>query len=215
VVRYPSPPLLQPAERIGLAFPDEAKHRYVIEVSSGGKKWQRVIDQSDTDSTDRRRIAVGDFGRGIDYGPGIAKLPSARLCGTVIGTTGSYGDNPAATRAAAFDGRLDTFFDAPATNDAWTGLDLGPGHSKRVTAIASAPRTGGKFPERMIRGRFQGSNKSDFSEAVDLFTVTGIPKAGTLTTVNVHTTAHFRYLRYLSPDGGSANVAEIVFLGSP
>jgi endoglucanase len=67
----------------------------------------------------------------------------------------------------------------------------------------------------MTRGRFQGSNKPDFSDAVDLFTVTGIPKAGSLTTVNVRTTAHFRYLRYLSPHGGSANVAEIVFLGSP
>ena len=224
-------------QRIGLVFPDEANHRYAIEVSSGGETWQRVVDQSDTVSTDRRRLATGEFGRGIDYvrvrfqateqgpvpalaelevgGPGTAKAPAGKLGGTVIGTAGSYGDNPAVTRAAAFDGRFDTFFDAPATDGAWAGLDLGRDHSKRVTAIAYAPRSGGKFPERMKGGRFQGANKPDFGDAVDLFTVTEAPEAGVFTKVNVSTPGRFRYLRYLSPDGGSANVAEIAFLGQP
>jgi hypothetical protein len=224
-------------ERIGLLFPDEANHRYTLEVSSGGEKWQRVIDQSDTTNTERHRIAAGDFGRAIDYvrvtfhatpqgpvptlaeievgGPSGVKFPDGRLAGTVIGTAGSYGDNPIATRAAAFDGSIDTFFDAPTPDGAWTGIDLGPGKFKRVTAVAFAPRAGGKFPERMIGGRFQGSNTADFHNAVSLLTITEIPKTGILNTITLTTPGSFRYLRYLSPDGGSANVAEVVFLGQP
>jgi hypothetical protein len=67
----------------------------------------------------------------------------------------------------------------------------------------------------MKGGRFQGSNQPDFGDAVDLFTVTEVPQAGVFTKVNVRAPGSFRYLRYLSPGGGSANVAEIAFLGQP
>jgi hypothetical protein len=37
--------------------------------------------------------------------------------------------------------------------------------------------------------------------------------AGVLTDVAVSPAGSFRYLRYLSPEGGSCNVAEIAFVG--
>ncbi len=51
--------------RIALVFPSEAVHRYRIEVSADGVSWRTAIDQFDTTSTARRRMHVGDFGRGI------------------------------------------------------------------------------------------------------------------------------------------------------
>ena len=48
-----------------------------------------------------------------------------KLTGRVIGTEGSWGDNPGTTRAAAFDGDALTYFDARQSDEAWTGLDLG------------------------------------------------------------------------------------------
>lgn len=47
------------------------------------------------------------------------------LKGTVIGTEGSFEDNPARRREAAFDGDLLTYFDAPAWDGCWTGMDFG------------------------------------------------------------------------------------------
>ena len=141
---------------------------------------------------------------------------TGKLPGTVIGTPGSYGDDPATTREAAMDGRLDTSFDAPAENGAWVGIDLGPKNPSRVNAIAYAPRfqAGNEtYPARMIGGRFQTANRPDFSDAVDLFKITEAPKPGTLTKQAVAATDSHRYLRYLSPDGGSGNVAEIQFIG--
>ena len=47
------------------------------------------------------------------------------LKGTVIGTKGSFEDNPSRTRDAAFDGNLLTYFDAPEWNGCWVGMDFG------------------------------------------------------------------------------------------
>ncbi len=47
------------------------------------------------------------------------------LTGKVIGTPGSYGDDPAYSRKAVFDGNPLTFYDATDSSSAWAGLDLG------------------------------------------------------------------------------------------
>ncbi len=44
--------------------------------------------------------------------------------GAVIGTSGSYGNNPSRTREAAFDGDELTFFDSPIVDYSWVGLDF-------------------------------------------------------------------------------------------
>lgn len=83
----------------------------------------------------------------------------------MIDTPDSCRNNPANTREAAIDGKLDTDFDAAGSSD-------------------------------MV-----GSHK-----------ITSTPKPGALTKVNVKSGKTFRYSRYLSPDGGSCETAEIPFL---
>ncbi|MBE7498680.1 MAG: PQQ-dependent sugar dehydrogenase [Verrucomicrobiaceae bacterium] len=136
-----------------------------------------------------------------------------KLTGTIIGTTGSWNNDPNSTRAAVFDGNLNTFFDALEANGAWAGLDLGAGATKRIAAIRYAPRAAWASG-RMTGGRFQGANNADFSDAVTLHTIVGAPAADVLTTQLVSNPNGFRYVRYLSPDNGFCNVAEVEFYGS-
>lgn len=132
------------------------------------------------------------------------------LAGAVIGTPGSWGDS-GDTIDKVFDGNLGTFFDAPIGNGAWVGLDFGTGTSNVIKQIKYCPRS--DFESRMVGGVFQGANQSDFSDAVTLYTVSALPVSGMFTTVNISNTSAFRYVRFLSPDNGWGNVAELEFLG--
>ncbi|HLL88929.1 MAG TPA: DNRLRE domain-containing protein, partial [Tepidisphaeraceae bacterium] len=133
-----------------------------------------------------------------------------KLAGTVIGTAGSY-NNSASTRDKAFDGDLNTFFDAPVETGAWVGLDLGS--ARTVAEVRFAPR--GSYPGRMVGGKFQASGTPDFSSGVvDLHAVAAAPAAGELTTVAVAGGGAYRYVRYLSPANGWGNVAEVEFWGA-
>ena len=135
---------------------------------------------------------------------------SGPLAGTVIGTAGSFG-NGGNTIAKAFDGSLATYVDLAVANGAWAGLDLGG--AKTVAQIRFAPRAG--YGQRMVGGAFQGSNVADFSSGVaTLYTISTKPVEGSLTTVAVSGAAAYRYVRYLSPNGGYGNVAEVTFIGS-
>ena len=140
------------------------------------------------------------------------------LTGTILGTTGSWltGDTGVYTASdgasAAFDGDLATAFDAPSSSGGtgvWVGADL---HTPSViTQIQFAPRR--DFLDRMIGGRFQASNTADFSSGVvDLYTITGTPSLG-MQTVLVNSGVALQYFRYLSPNGGWGNVAEIAIRG--
>ncbi|MGM9693771.1 MAG: alginate lyase family protein [Alloprevotella sp.] len=133
------------------------------------------------------------------------------LRGTVIGTAGSWGGNASATRDAVFDGNLETFFDATSGNGAWAGMDLGSGKEAQVTEIRYCPRQ--SHPDRMVGGCFQGANSSTFSDAFTFHTVSETPATGTFTIVPIDNAERYRYLRYLSPDGGYCNVSEVKFFG--
>jgi hypothetical protein len=63
---------------------------------------------------------------------------------------------------------------------------------------------------RMQNGVFEGANKSDFSDAKTLFTITTIPKRRFNTKI-INDTVSYRYVRYLTPPYGNCNVAEIEF----
>ncbi len=145
------------------------------------------------------------------------RFNAGQLGGTVIGTSGSWGNNPGATKDAAFDGALDTFFDSPTANGAWVGLDLGTGRSARLTKIRFRPRAetdgNSKFAARMEGGQFQIANRADFSDAVTVFTIAAPPASDTLTEQPVSNPTPFRYVRYLSPNGSNGNVAELEFYG--
>lgn len=134
-----------------------------------------------------------------------------KLTGTVIGTTGSWNNNSTTTRTAVFDGDLTTYFDASQSNGAWAGLDLGADNDAVVTEIRFCPRKG--FASRMNGGRFQGAATRVFTNAVTLYTITEEPADGTMTSIAIDNPTAFRYLRYIGPDGGNCNVAEVQFFG--
>jgi uncharacterized delta-60 repeat protein len=130
-----------------------------------------------------------------------------KLTGTTIGTAGSYG-NSGNTIAKAVDGNLSTFFDGPVANGDWVGLDLGS--SKTIGQISFAPRSG--FASRMVGGEFQISTTANFTSGVTtIYTITTAPVTGSLTTITLSSPVTARYVRYLSPNGGYGDVAEISF----
>ncbi len=68
----------------------------------------------------------------------------------------------------------------------------------------------------MVNGRFQGSNAPDFHNPVDLYTLSDEPKDGQWAEItDLSSQSPFRYVRYLSPDDGWNNVAELEFDTSP
>jgi beta-galactosidase len=129
-----------------------------------------------------------------------------RLTGAITGTSGSY-NNSGNTKEKAMDGDITTFFDAPTGNGDWVGLDLGT--AKTVSNLRFFPRIG--YASRMNGGIFQGANIADFSTAVNLLTLTNTPTDSVFTAQVVTNTTAFRYVRYLSPNGGYGNVAEVQF----
>lgn len=54
-----------------------------------------------------------------------AKGDTVKLQGKIIGTEGSWRDNPARYKEAAFDGDILTSFDAPEEKGGWVGMDMG------------------------------------------------------------------------------------------
>ena len=154
--------------------------------------------------------AVNRMGEGPASDP-ISIFVGKKLVGALIGTSGSWGNNSATTKAAAVDGNLNTFFDANESSGAWVGLDMGTDSIAIVTQVSYAPRSG--FPQRMVGGTFQAANAADFSDAVTLYTVLAQPATGVLTSQAVSNPGTYRYLRYLSPNGSNCNVAEIEFRG--
>ena len=129
------------------------------------------------------------------------------LTGSVIGTAGSY-KNRGTVVSNAFDGNLNTYFDAPAASGSYAGLDLGSAHA--ISQISYAPRAG--WAGRMVGGVFQGSDTADFSSGVaTLFTVPSTPAAGVYTTAAVSNPGSFEFVRYLGPANSYCDVADIQF----
>ncbi|HEV7298297.1 MAG TPA: discoidin domain-containing protein [Tepidisphaeraceae bacterium] len=142
---------------------------------------------------------------------GSGTQTSAKLTGTAIGTAGSYGGG-GNTISKVFDGNVNSYFDAPDStggNGAWVGLDLGS--AKTINQIKFAPRAG--FAGRMVGGQFQVSNTADFASATTIFTVASAPTEGSLTTQSVAVSGTWRYIRYLPPNGGWGNIAELEAYG--
>jgi hypothetical protein len=65
--------------------------------------------------------AYGEGANSVEAGD----TPRLPLTGTIIGTSGSFGGNPATTKEAAMDGDPGTAYDADSSSGAWVGLNLG------------------------------------------------------------------------------------------
>lgn len=141
----------------------------------------------------------------------IELYDAEQLSGTVIGTEGSWNNNPSTTRSAALDNNIGTFFDALEADGAWVGYDMGEKGSAMVAFVKFAPRNG--YPERMTGGEFQAATTADFSDAWTIAKVDEEPAEGVLTKLTAPSRRYYRYLRYISPDGGNCNVAEVQFFG--
>lgn len=223
--------------RIELTFPGKGKYCYFIEVAKTPGEWTKVIDQTETTLTDQTRMSVGKFGEDISFVrvtftsalAGLAEvrvggsrdpstLDNSFLSGTIIGTAGSWEDNPDATRTAAMDFDSSTFFDGPSGSSTyWVGLDLGYGTRATVTSVAYMPRynkDSNNFAERMIGGRFQVSDDPSFKNPTTVYVINSAPKYKEFSTgQSTNTKASGRYVRYLSTKDGLGNVAELQFYG--
>ncbi|RCW49006.1 alpha-L-fucosidase [Paenibacillus prosopidis] len=145
----------------------------------------------------------------IGTAPGIpeyAPYGGEKLTGTPFGTAPGY--DGSSTYDKAFDGEPGTFFDYVNPNDGYTGIDLGEGNAKTVNKIRFLPRL--DYTARVTGGKFQGSNEGPDKGFVDLFTVNWTADNG-WTEVPVKDATPYRFLRYVSPDNGYTNMAEVEF----
>lgn len=80
-----------------------------------------------------------------------------------------------------------------------------------VTLFAKYTLQGeGMFQERMIGGRFEGSNHPTFVPAEALHVIDSQPMR-LQTVVHLHSPHAYRYVRYIGPEGSHCNIAEAVF----
>jgi hypothetical protein len=159
-----------------------------------------------------RRGGVEDLFARADAVGSPPRVPENRLPGTLSGTP--YGTSPAwgdlpNTYDKAFDGDPSTFFDFAEPSGGYTGIDLGAGHPAQVAAIRFVPRNGQLG--RMVGGRFEGCADGPAEGCRTLATVNDGPVLG-WNELAVSDAGRYRWLRYVGPDGGSCDVAEIEFV---
>ena len=78
-----------------------------------------------------------------------------------------------------------------------------------VTRIRFYPRKG--FAQRMLKGRFSGSNAGKTTDFQTIAEIKETPPEGQWTEIQLAKPVRFRYLKYESPAGGWGNVAEVEF----
>ena len=88
---------------------------------------------------------------------------------------------------------------------------MGEGNSAMLLYVKYAPRVG--YASRMVGGKFQVSNTEDFKSAITVATIASAPVENQLTLLEAPAGEFYRYMRYIGPDKGSCNVAEIEFYG--
>lgn len=167
-------------------------------IAASDTVWASVRAVTATSKTGRRSYATA---------PTVVqcKFTGAKLSGTTIGTEGAW--DGVSTRDKVFDLDVNTYFDAP-TDAAWVGLNLTS--ASKIGGIRYYPRAGAA--DRMVGGKFQGSNTADFSSAVDLSVITTQPPYN-WNCVAISNATAFKYVRYVGPAGGFGNVAELQFFG--
>eukprot|EP01113_Clastostelium_recurvatum_P015342 TRINITY_DN1852_c0_g1_i1.p1 TRINITY_DN1852_c0_g1~~TRINITY_DN1852_c0_g1_i1.p1 ORF type:complete len:643 (+),score=180.26 TRINITY_DN1852_c0_g1_i1:199-1929(+) len=135
------------------------------------------------------------------------------LPGSVIGSPGSYA-NLGNNISKAYDTSFTTFYDAATASGSWVGLNLGSAAS--IKQIQYAARNG--YTGRMLGGTFQASNSASFSPSSRVVTLFTIPTnarvpSGSYATQTITISGSYQFVRYLGPNGGYCNVAEIAFRG--
>lgn len=90
-------------------------------------------------------------------------------------------------------------------------LDDKPGDKEHVVIKRKYPLFGLilNYANLAYKGKFQGSNKPDFSDAVDLYTIEETNLL--IKKININNLDSFRYIRYLPTDSSTSDIAEIKF----
>ncbi|MDR0864782.1 MAG: hypothetical protein LBO74_07610 [Candidatus Symbiothrix sp.] len=83
-------------------------------------------------------------------------------------------------------------------------------HLQDAKLLGVAPSRNDRWRARMLNGVFEGANMSDFSDAQVLHI---IKEPQTFNTAKITNPNKFRYIRYVSPNNGLCDVAEIKFFG--
>lgn len=134
--------------------------------------------------------------------------PSGSYRQTVLGDFVVFGFDPAWKSGRefekAYDGLIESSYDFSYPDEVFTGFDLGK--ERRVEFLIFHPRV--DKPERMLGGKFQGSNESSQSGYVTLYEVTEIPEVREHRIKLSGDKTPYRYYRYLSPRRSHGNIAE-------
>jgi hypothetical protein len=96
--------------------------------------------------------------------------------------------------------------------DRGQALLSGAGHNAAcpaLTHIRYYPRKG--FAQRMLKGRFTGSNAGKTTDFQTIAEVKDLPLEGQWTEIRLEKPTRFRYLKFESPMGGWGNLAEVEF----
>lgn len=186
-----------------------------IRVTFGGVNAELV---STTDTKIEAKVPVGGLTGTIKVYVGLQEIEGIyflvgeeKLTGTVIGTPGSWSNNPATTVAAAFDGNIATFVDG-AVASGYLGFDFGASVKAKLNRIRYYPRTGNAA--RMNGARLYGTNDPDKVGTTNgdlLHTITTAP-AYDWNEATITSTTSYRYL-YLYFATGNLNVSELEFYG--
>jgi hypothetical protein len=99
--------------------------------------------------------------------------------------------------------------DGPAKAPATQPQAVQPAACPALTRIRFFPRKG--FPQRMVKGRFVGSNAGQTTEFQMIAEIKDPPPDGQWSEIVLPKPVRYRYLKYESPAGGWGNVAEIEF----
>lgn len=65
-----------------------------------------------------------------------------------------------------------------------------------------------RYMNRMINGRFQGANKPDFSDSVNLYIIKD-PPGISMSVARININKKFKYVRYIGPDNGYSDISEM------
>jgi hypothetical protein len=187
----------------------------LITWSVGGGGAISATGQFTADSTIGGPYTVTATADSVSGTASVTTVNSSNPCAGVQGGGGglqgaTFGLNPPWSAGSEYcmatDGDTNTFYGYSQANGAYTGLDFGT--ARTIGQIRYYPRA--NYASRMNGGKFQGSNASSSSGFVDLYTISTTP-AIQWNEVTISNAPAYRYIRYLAPDGGYGNIAEVEF----
>jgi hypothetical protein len=143
--------------------------------------------------------------------PSSGKAPATGsiLNAAVIGYETGWGDNPAAGRAAAFDGDINTFYDPMGIGDGYCGVDCGEPYI--LTQVNIHSRSG--YLDRYLGAMIQGSNDEENWTTLYTADAAALEFAWMIIPASdLSDNTGYRYYRYYN-ETSHGDVAEVEFYG--